>query len=222
MSATADTAYIVFSAFFLVDIITVDRYNVIEVICMTVNELMHSKGMTKYRLSKNSGIPYATVNDIVNGKAQLEKCSVETVYKLAKELGVSMESLIAPRFDTRCSFELFKSNVCHKLKAQGDLAFIADTLERDEIRLYYTRKWYPESFYLLAMLDYISRINNIPLCNSYSDIRKQKLSTELYPAGIIALSAAAGNNEAKKQALKTAIPEFRRFNIIESEIRDVI
>ena len=40
-----------------------------------------------------SGIPHATLNDICSGKTKLEKCSAETVYKLAKTLGVSMEFL---------------------------------------------------------------------------------------------------------------------------------
>ena len=60
---------------------------------MTVSELMNEKKITKYRLSKDSGVPYTTVNDICSGKAQLKKCSAETVYKLAKALDVSMEML---------------------------------------------------------------------------------------------------------------------------------
>ena len=49
--------------------------------------------MTKYRLAVEAGIPHATLNDICSGKTKLEKCSAETVYKLAKVLGVSMETL---------------------------------------------------------------------------------------------------------------------------------
>ena len=57
---------------------------------MTINELIKEKNITKYRLAKNSGIPYTTINDICNGKARIEKCSAETIYRIAKELGVSM------------------------------------------------------------------------------------------------------------------------------------
>ena len=49
--------------------------------------------MTRYRLAVTAGIPHATLNDICSGKTRLEKCSAETVYKLAKALGVSMELL---------------------------------------------------------------------------------------------------------------------------------
>jgi|GEM_PF-4709583 len=57
----------------------------------------------------------------------------------------------------------------------GDLDFIADALKSEDIRTYFNRKWYPESFYLLAVVDYLSRINDVPLDNEYDDIRKCKL-----------------------------------------------
>lgn len=189
---------------------------------MTVNNLMEQKNMTKYRLSKNSGVPYTTVNDICSGRAQLDKCSAETVYKLSKELGVSMEDLLDPCFVRRGSFELFKSNVCHKLKALGDVDFIIETLEKDNIRKYYERKWYPESLYLLAMLDYVSRANNVPLCTRYDDLRRCKLSETVFPAGVLATAAVARDERAKEQSRHEAIPEFMRFNIVESEVRDVL
>ena len=53
-----------------------------------IQTLMKKQNITKYRLSKNSGIPYTTLTDICSGKTQLEKCSAETIYKLSKELGV--------------------------------------------------------------------------------------------------------------------------------------
>ena len=187
---------------------------------MNVNSIAESRGLSMYRISKSSGIPYATVNDIFCGRARLEKCSAETVFRLAKVLGVSMESLIEPCFG-RIDFELFKSNVCHKLKRLGDIDFLIETLQSNEIRSYYDKKWYPESLYLLAMVDYLSRINGIALCRDYDDIRKRKLSDVLFPSGVLALAASCGNATAKQQAIANAIPEFLRFNIVESEIRNV-
>lgn len=189
---------------------------------MTVNELMEQKKLTKYRLSKNSGIPYTTVTDICSGKARLEKCSAETVYRLANELGVSMEALLAPSFDRRGSFELFKSNVCHRVKTLGDVDFIIETLEKDDIREYYRKKWYPESLYLLAMLDYLSRANDVPLCTRYDDLRRCRLEAPVFPASVLTTAIVSKSDHIKKQALRDAIPEFARFNIVESEVRDVL
>lgn len=36
--------------------------------------------------------------------------------------------------EKRCSFELFKSNVCHWLKEEGDIDFLIQVLESDLIR----------------------------------------------------------------------------------------
>ena len=190
---------------------------------MTIQDVLKSRNMSIYRLSKESRVPYATCNDIVGGKAQLEKCSAETIYRLAHALQISMEELLAPCFLKRSSFENFKSTICHRVKEKGDIDFIIDTLESKEIRTYYERKWYPESLYLLAMLDYLSRENNVPVCDEYDDLRRCKLEKAVYPASLLAMSAAAKKSEDILQnAVKKAIPEFRRFNIIESEVRNVI
>ena len=60
---------------------------------MIIDDLLRERNMTRYRLAVTAGIPHATLNDICSGKTRLEKCSAETVYKLAKALGVSMELL---------------------------------------------------------------------------------------------------------------------------------
>lgn len=62
---------------------------------MSIEELLNRKKLTRYRLAVESGVPHATLSDIMNGKTRIEKCSAETIYKLAKALGVSMEELIA-------------------------------------------------------------------------------------------------------------------------------
>ena len=124
--------------------------------------------------------------------------------------------------EKRCSFELFKSNVCHWLKEEGDIDFLIQVLESDLIRKYYNRKWYLESFYLLGMLDYISRINDVPMCSEYDDLRQQRMQEIFYPVGVLLTARVLGDESIKEQALKEAIPEILRFNIVESDIRNVI
>ena len=60
---------------------------------MIIEDLLEKRNMTKYRLAVLAGVPHATLNDICSGKTKLEKCSAETVYKIANALGVSMEML---------------------------------------------------------------------------------------------------------------------------------
>lgn len=61
---------------------------------MTINEILKEKNMTKYRLAKLSGIPNATLSELCSGKTNIEKCSGETLYKISRVLGVSMEALV--------------------------------------------------------------------------------------------------------------------------------
>ena len=194
---------------------------------MSINELLVQKNITKYRLWKESGVPQATISDICTGKTSIEKCSAETIYRIAKVLNVSMESLIAPAVQRaeeerhRPSFELFKSNTCHMVKDMGDIPFIIQLLETNQIRKLYEKKWYLEALYLLAMLDYLSRENNVPICKNYNDIRTAKLQRPVYPSSVVILCKTLNSDAPKEECYRLAIPEFLRFNIVESEVRNV-
>lgn len=188
---------------------------------MNIIDHMEKKNITKYRLSKISSIPYTTINDICNGKTDIKKCSAETVYKISKALGTTFEDLYLSETNSFSNFELFKSNACHRLKRLGDRRFLLNLLSSQEIRTLYKRKKYPESLYMLGMLDYLCRINKIPICKDYDDLRNYKLSKPIYPASVLAISSIEKNEKAINDAVKKAIPEFLRFNIIENEVRDV-
>ena len=60
---------------------------------MIIDDLLKQRQMTKSRLAVEAGISRSTLYDICNGRTSLEKCSAETVYRLAKSLGVTMERL---------------------------------------------------------------------------------------------------------------------------------
>ena len=193
---------------------------------MPINAALAQKNMTKYRLWKESGVPQATISDICTGKTSIEKCSAETIYRIARALDVSMESLIAPAVQRaeeerrRPSFELFKSNTCHMVKDMGDIPFIIQLLETDQIRKLYEKKWYPEALYLLAMLDYLSRENQVPICTNYNDIRTAKLQRPVYPSSVVILCRTLKSDAPKEECYRMAIPEFLRFNIVESDVRN--
>ena len=62
---------------------------------MLINEQLEKLRMTKYRLSKESGVPQATINDICSGKADLEKC---VSYHMGSCDGHSTDRIIAEIF----------------------------------------------------------------------------------------------------------------------------
>lgn len=124
--------------------------------------------------------------------------------------------------DYRSEFETFKSNICHHLKDMGDINFLMDVLGTDQISVLYEKRWYPEAFYLLALVDYLSKENDIPLCSKYDDIRSMKLKKTIYPLDVLLTCEVLKSDEPKKRADNEAIPEFRKYNIIESEVRGVV
>lgn len=188
---------------------------------MTIQEAMRKSGASIYSLSQKSGIPYSTLRDICSNKTDLGKCEARTVYLLAQALGISLDDLMKTYAQKRCDFELFKSHICHRLKREGDLDFILNVVQSPDIREYFDRGWIAESLYLLAMLDYISRINHIPLCSDFNDLRDLSMQNIIYPDGLLLLSEVTNNPDLLKEAYDNCIPEFKRANIVENEVRSV-
>lgn len=189
---------------------------------MIIKNILKEKNITMYELAKSCNISQSTISEICSGVIDLSKCNAKTVYLIAKKLEVPMEQLLAPSCEERCDFELFKSNVCHSVKYDGYKEFIAKTLTSNIIEIYYRREWYPECLYTLAMVDYLSRIHNIPTYNKYNYLRHKRFEYPIYPSGVLAVSIVEQSNHAKLLAMKECIPEFLRHNIIEAEVENVI
>ena len=62
---------------------------------MTLQTYLDRRNMTKYHLSKISGVPKTTILDICAGRSSVERCSAKTVRQLAKALHCSMEDIMA-------------------------------------------------------------------------------------------------------------------------------
>lgn len=76
---------------------------------MTINEIINERNITKYRLSKLSGVPNTTISDICSGKTSITKCSVETLYKISKVLDVTMEFLVEETYKSKINSDREKS-----------------------------------------------------------------------------------------------------------------
>ena len=62
---------------------------------MNLQTYLDQRNITKYHLSKISGVPKTTIIDICSGKSDIEKCSAKTVYQLARALDCTMEDIMA-------------------------------------------------------------------------------------------------------------------------------
>lgn len=56
--------------------------------------ILKDSGMTMYSLAKKTRLPYTTVNNLVNNRLDINKCSADAVSRMSKVLGVTMEQLV--------------------------------------------------------------------------------------------------------------------------------
>ena len=187
---------------------------------MLMDELKIRK-MSIYKCSKVSNIPYTTLFELLHNKSSFENCSIKTINKLSIALNIPIADLIRNELEYRMPFEEFKSEMCHKLKSYGDLNFIKYILEENLILTYYNKSWLEETLYTLALLDYISSENNIPIAKEYNFLRNKKLKKIIYPRDVNIMSKLNKSNKYKILAKKNSIPMFLKYNIVEVDIRNV-
>ena len=186
-----------------------------------IKKILDEKNISVYKLAKLSGIPYSTLSDIVNGVTELHTCNANTVYRLSKALNVSMETLMELSNSTFDDFEVFKSNIKHEIKELGDYQFLIQVYLEDRVEKYWKSFKRAEALYLVATIDYLSRINDLPLANRYDEYRSFKLEDFLLPKDIVVDSIIHPDSRLKKEVIENAIPEFLKYNIIEVSLRDV-
>lgn len=187
---------------------------------MKIKDILEEKKISIYQASHLSGVPYSTISDLCHEKTDIRKVNAQTLYQLAHFFNMSsdelFEKLIIKPFSAE-DFEIFKSNVCHKLKKLGDFEFIKDNINNDYVSMYWNLNMYPEAFYYLALVDYLSDKNDIPIWNKYREYRKQKLRNPVFPLWITINEMT--EEEAKKE-LQDVMPEFLKYNIYEGMIYD--
>lgn len=62
---------------------------------MTFRDMLCERGITIYRLSKDSGIPMTTLEDIATGKKDILDCSGRLLFSISGMLGVSVDDLLS-------------------------------------------------------------------------------------------------------------------------------
>jgi plasmid maintenance system antidote protein VapI len=183
---------------------------------MIIKRYLEEKEISVYRVAQNAHVAYPTVFNIVNGKVDLMNCSLGVVKKVADALNLSVDELIT-LCDKDYSFDLFRSEQCHLVHRIGETNYIVNLLDKKMIDYYWNLNMKIEALYLLGMLDYLCRRNNLPQCEEYNEIRKYKLEKKVYPPDTL-LYEKLLDKKFKVKAQKKAIPEFLEFNIVEYEI----
>ena len=187
---------------------------------MTFKELLTEKNITGYGVAKNTGIPYTTISDLINGKTIIQNVSLKHAILIADLLNVDVKLLNNLEKYKPIDFRYFRNNLLNELKNNSPLSFANQIIKTKEIDFYYKNNAKPYAYYLLALIDYLYRKNGLSVFNDrYNEIRKEKLEKPFF-VGSDLLSFETIEDAEAKLNIRT-IPEFRKFNIIEEDVFNV-
>ena len=201
---------------------------------MFLNNLMNSRNLTRAELSASSNIPESTLRDILNGKAQLDRCEAATLYNIAYALDVSVEDILEGYWDalerdapsrtsvhdenSLMNFYVLADSMLGRLRATGDLAFIDGIDQNGWIERLYQGREYRCALFLLGMLDYLCRKNGVRQVARYDEYRKTRLDGPVYALRTLNVNDDDGAfQRARTEAENNAIPELGRYGIYMTE-----
>lgn len=187
---------------------------------MTFEQLLIRHNISGYSLSKATRIPYMTINDLINGKTKAENMSLKHASLISQCLDIDIKELL--NLDTAYlpKFRYFRNNILNELKFLGYEVFIKTIIKNKTIDYYYKNNGQEYAYYLLALIDYLCRINNLPrYCERYNKLRKERLERAYYVGSDTVKFDSI--DDAEKKLNISVIPEFKRYNIIEENVFNV-
>ena len=192
-----------------------------------LRSVLNDKNISLYQLEKASHISHATLNDIYNERSNIDNCSILVMSKIAASLNMDIDDLYKKLtyrdlslFTYNEDFDLFKSDTLQRLKREKEEDFIKRMATTDVINNYYQNNKYKEALYLLALLDYLSKKNSLPLLKQYDYLRDYKLDKVYVSKSLYLLLAYKSTTVTS--IYKECIKEFLKYNIVEAEIDNVI
>lgn len=192
-----------------------------------LRSVLIDKNISLYQLEKASHISHATLNDIYNERSNIDNCSILVMSKIAASLNMDIDDLYKKLtyrdlslFTYNEDFDLFKSDTLQRLKREREEDFIKRMATTDVINNYYQNNKYKEALYLLALLDYLSKKNSLPLLKQYDYLRDYKLDKVYVSKSLYLLLAYKSTTVTS--IYKECIKEFLKYNIVEAEIDNVI
>ena len=187
---------------------------------MEFKTCLESRGLTAYRLSKETGIPYSCIADLCTNKTATKNLTLEKACAIAAALGLQPVDLLSLKPDLGLPLRYFRNNVLHHLKAVGDEGFIEEVIRKREIYIHYKNGDLPKALYLLALIDHLCIVNGWDVFQArYNSIRKMRLDEPCFVGG---KSISFKSIEDAERALgRPIIPEFAKYNIIEVDIGNV-
>ena len=119
------------------------------------------------------------------------------------------------------NYTTYTSELCHLLKSKGDMFFLQNILKYVDIDKLWKEGKKKHTLYTVAMIDFVSKENECTLKPELEKYRSFKMDVLSFPEGVETLIRITGNTLLMEHCLREAIPEFLRYNIVETDIRNV-
>lgn len=188
--------------------------------------LFLSRQTTVYKAAKDLDIPYTAINRIVKGTTDLGKVSVQLLVNLSRYLTISMDELYneycTDKYINESQWGVFISNLQHRIKSDGDIGFIQFCITSHLAERCFLEHKYDKGLYVVATVDYLCRMLNLPLYDNYNEMRNYKLDKPKYPEDIESIQNVEIKERLKEKCRKECLPEFKRVNIMEKGVRHVV
>lgn len=196
---------------------------------MYLNNLMEEKNMTCADLSRLSEVPESTLRDILNGKAQIDRCEAGTIYSIADALDTTVEDILLGYWTYMLGDEDLdetEENILHDSRSLAlfyhlvnavqampkdedvegeddyDLAFfclVSMVKKGNHIEKLYDIGSYREALFLLGLIDYLSPKLGIELDERYEKYRHYRLDRPVYPLWVFEMSEDVNDDQMYKK-----------------------
>lgn len=187
---------------------------------MTFRTLLNKKNITGYSLSKKSGIPYTTISDLLNNKTTIGNISLKNALSISKVLNINVEDLLDVESEKPVEFRYFRNNTLNEMKRLGEMVFVNKIIKSKMIDYYHKNNEKDKALYLLSLIDYLSIKNGENIYEiRYNNYRKEKLDNTLMVGSNLYHYTSV--EDAEKDLGIKAIPEFKKYNIVEEDIYNV-
>ena len=203
---------------------------------MYINQLMNEQDMTYEELCMKSGIAGSTIRDILDGTSYIPNCKASTLYDIASALNTTVEDILENSWDEEDdeykdenptfeltpdppeAFYLAQYDILKMLhETKDDVVFINSLRKSGAIHELIEHGSTTMALYLVALIDYLSRINNRPLPEEYAFTHDYRLSEPVYPISVMkSVNDPVRMKKQIEELENKSIPEFARFNIWET------
>ena len=127
------------------------------------------------KFAEDNEIKYYELYDICYNNKPLSECDPVIIEKIAKGLSMGINDILR-----ELPFPQFRDSLHNSLRQNGDIPWLIMTLKENRAIALYRNNEILHAIYLVDMIDYICRKNNLPCPKEYQHIRELKLKEPFF------------------------------------------